>query len=57
MFCSQLIQYVHKLVSTWDTGGQIGSIYLDMAKVFNKVPHQKLLYKLKSYGFHNLLLS
>ena len=54
---TQLIQYVHLLASTLDFGGQIDSIYLDMAKAFDRVPHQKLLYKLRFYGFRDPLLS
>lgn len=54
---TQLLQYVHQLASTLDNGSQMDSIYLDMAKAFDKVPHQKLLYKLEFCGFRNPLLS
>ena len=49
--------YVHFLVSTLDSGGQVDTIYLDMAKAFDRVPHQKLLYKLRYLGFRDPLLS
>jgi len=39
-----------------DSGGQFDVIYTDFAKAFDKVPHQRLPAKLKSYGpAHELL--
>ena len=53
---TQLLQYVHNL-ATSDAGEQIDNIYLDMEKDFDRVPHEKLLYKLEYLiGFHNPLL-
>ena len=40
-----------------DNGGKIDNIFLDMAKALDSVPHQKLLYKLRYYGFRDPLLS
>ena len=55
---NQMIQYVHFLASTLDSGGQLDTIlYLDMAKAFDRVSHQKLLYKLRYLGFRDPLLS
>ena len=34
-----------------DDGGSVDVIYLDFAKTFVKVPHQRLLQKLEGYGF------
>ena len=39
---TQMIQYVHFLSSTLESGGQVDTIYLDMAKAFDRVPHQNL---------------
>ena len=51
-----MIQYVH-LASKLDSGGQVDTIYLDMAKAFDRVPNQKLLYKPRYLGFRDPLLS
>ena len=54
---SRLIQHVNFLALSRDNGGKIYIIYLDMAKAFDRVPHQKLLFKLRYYGFRDPLLS
>ena len=52
----QLLQYVQNLATSLDGGEQTNNIYLDMAKAFDRVPHEKLLYKLEYLGFRNPLL-
>ena len=38
-------------ISKWaDDGSPVDVIYLDFQKAFDKVPHQRLLIKLKSHG-------
>ena len=38
-------------ISKWaDDGSPVDVIYLDFQKAFDKVPHQRLLVQLKSYG-------
>ena len=54
---TQLVQHVHSLAETLDSGGQTDVIYLDMAKAFDRVPHEKLLYKLEMLGLRNPLLT
>jgi len=54
---TQLVQYVHSLAKTLDSGGQTDVIYLDMAKAFDRVPHEKLVYKLEMFGLRNPLLA
>ena len=47
---------MHNLATSLDAGEQIHNIYLDMEKAFDRVPHEKLLYKLEYLGFRNPLL-
>ena len=45
------ICYVFEETTKWvDDGSPIGVIYLDFQKAFDKVPHQRLILKLKSHG-------
>lgn len=45
---TQLVQYIHSLAKTLDSGGQTDVIYLDMAKAFDRVPHEKLIKSINS---------
>ena len=39
-----------------DSGLPVDTLYLDFAKVFDKVPHRRLLMKLKAHGIDGVLL-
>lgn len=54
---TQLLQFVHSTAKSLDAGIQTNVIYLDMAKAFDKVPHDKLLYKLEMVGVRGQLLA
>lgn len=54
---TQLISMIHNLAKGLSEGKQIDIILLDFTKVFNKVPHQRLLYKMNYYGIHGPVLS
>jgi len=43
--------------SALNLGKQVEVVYTDFAKAFDKVPHQRLLIKLKSYGLDDRLIS
>ena len=54
-FETQLVQFFHDMVSILDRAlnrghRQTDVIIMDFAKVFDKVPHRRLLYKLHYYG-------
>jgi retron-type reverse transcriptase len=46
---TQIISLIHELASQHDKNTQIDLLIMDFAKAFDKVPHQRLLYKLRYY--------
>ena len=47
---TQLIQFIDDLHKGVNTGKQVDCIVMDFAKAFDKVSHDRLLYKLERYG-------
>jgi len=41
---------------TLESGGKIDVVYTDFEKAFDKVPHKRLLRKLKAYKLHNTII-
>ena len=54
---TQLLRYLDKCVETMVKGGVTDTIYLDFAKAFDTVPHERLLGKLKAYGIDGAILT
>ena len=46
----QLLKVLDIWTQILDQGGTIDVIYCNFMKVFNKVPHRRLIYKVKQYG-------
>ena len=46
----QLLKVLDDWTSILDRGGSIDVVYFDFVKAFDKVPHQRLIMKLESYG-------
>ena len=47
---TQLLEFMEEITEAIDSGDSVDVIYLDFAKAFDKVPHQRLLAKLHGYG-------
>ena len=54
---SQLISNYDIIGNDLDKGVQNDIIFFDFSKAFDKVPHNLLLHKLKTFGFNNKLLN
>ena len=57
-----MLQLLHMLDDCTGTeclekGGQIDAIYTDFEKAFDKVPHQRLIFKLHSYKITTTTMS
>ena len=53
---TQLLQILDDWTEALESGGRIDVIYTDFEKAFDKVPHRRLLSKLKSYKIHNSII-
>jgi len=50
-FClTNLLTFLDKVTGYVDSGSSVDAIFLDFAKAFDKVPHQRLAAKLISHG-------
>jgi len=47
---SNLFQFLDSATKCLDDHGNMDVIYLDFAKAFDKVPHQRLLSKIEAHG-------
>ncbi len=47
---SNLVYFYNHITKKLDTGGPVDVIFLDISKAFDRVPHKKLLERLKSVG-------
>ena len=54
---TQLLSFVQELAANSDKNIQTDLIIMDFSKAFDKVPHQRLLCKLKFYGIKNQTLN
>jgi hypothetical protein len=49
---TQLLKILDDWTEQLESGGRVDVIYTDLEKAFDKVPHQRLISKLRSYGVH-----
>ena len=53
----QLLEVLDKWTQAVDSGENVDCIYMDFQKAFDKVPHKRMISKLKSYGIEDPILS
>jgi len=53
---SDLLTFLDKVTSFIDVNESVDVVFLDFAKAFDKVPHQRLIQKLLSHGISDKLL-
>ena len=51
-----LLEFLEKVTSCVDTGGNVDIVFLDFAKTFDKVPHKRLILKMRNHGIQGKLL-
>ena len=54
---TQLLSILSNINNILDTGDQCDTVYFDLSKAFDSVPHRLLIHKLKSFGLHGTLLA
>ena len=54
---SQIISLIHELSQNNDKNIQTDLIIMDFAKAFDKVPHKRLLYKMKYFGISEQIIN
>ena len=47
---TNMLFFLEEITKWIDEGSQVDIIYLDFQKAFDKLPHQRLLLKLKAHG-------
>ena len=48
--------YRESVIKHVDSGLPVDTVYLDFSKAFDKVPHRRLLMKLKAHGIDGVVL-
>ena len=54
---SKYVKFLEDVTKWVDVGSPVDIIYLDLKKAFDKVPHQRLLFKLKAHGIGNVMIN
>ena len=54
---TNLLCFFEEITKWVDEGSPVDVIYLDVQKAFDKVPHQRLILKLKSHGMGNSIIN
>ena len=54
---NKFVCFLEEITKWVDDGSPVDVIYLDFQKAFDKVPHQRLILKLKSHGMGNSIVN
>ena len=54
---NKVVMFFEEITKWVDEGSPVDVIYLDFQKAFDKVPHQRLILKLKSHGMGNSIIN
>ena len=54
---NKFVMFFEEITKWVDEGSPVDVIYLDFQKAFDKVPHQRLILKLKSHGMGNSIIN
>ena len=54
---TNLLCFFEEITKWVDDGSPVDVIYLDFQKAFDKIPHQRLILKLKSHGMGNSIIN
>ena len=54
---NQLLSITHEIYSSFDDGFEVRSVFLDISKAFNKVWHERIIFKLHQNGISDNLLN
>ena len=54
---NKFVMFFEEITKWLDDGSPVDVIYLDFQKAFDKVPHQRLILKLKSHGMGNSIIN
>ena len=52
---SNLLAFLDKVTDCVDKDIDVDVIFLDLAKAFDKVPHTRLMNKVRAHGIHGLI--
>ena len=52
---TNLLEYLDKVTELLDSGANVDMFYLDFAKAFDKVPHKRLLAKMRAHGISGFI--
>ena len=52
----QLLKFLDEVTLSVDSGLEVHTIYTDLEKAFDRIPHKRLLFKMKEYGVHPILI-